>query len=216
VRYAPYLLLALVARLSDAQTPDTASRASGSVVGVVRDSLAKRPLAEALIQLVSADDPARFVRTSRSDSLGRFAINEVPAGRYMLGFFHPMLDSIGVETAQRQLYVGETGRPVQSDLGIPSPARLRAAVCGKLGPDSSGVIIGVVRDAKDGSPISGATFGIRTEAGQQPSRPARRVSYARSPTGLQAMRRRCRKNPRARGRCRGCAGTTPSPSCRGP
>ncbi len=157
MRYAPYLLLALIARFSDAQTPDTTHRASGSVVGVVRDSLAKRPLAEALVQLVSADDPAKFVRTSRSDSLGRFALNEIPAGRYMIGFFHPMLDSVGVEHAQRQLYVGENGKPVQSDLGIPSPARLRAAVCGKQGPDSSGVIIGVVRDSRDGSPIPGAT-----------------------------------------------------------
>jgi hypothetical protein len=157
VRYAPYLLLALIARFSDAQTPDTTRRAPGSVVGVVRDSLAKRPLAEALVQLVSADDPAKFVRTSRSDSLGRFAISAIPAGRYMIGFFHPMLDSVGIEHTQRQVYVGESGQPVQSDLGIPSPARLRAAVCGKQGPDSSGVIIGVVRDSNDGLPIPGAT-----------------------------------------------------------
>jgi hypothetical protein len=155
VTCTPCLLLALFARFADAQTPDTTRRASGSVIGVVRDSLAKRPLAEALVQLVSADDPARFVRTSTSDSLGRFAIREVPAGRYMLGFFHPMLDSVGVETAHHQLYVGGE-QPVHSDLGIPSPARLRTAVCGPQGADSSGVIIGVVRDAKDGAPIAGA------------------------------------------------------------
>ena len=74
----------------------------------------------------------------------------------MLGFFHPMLDSVGVETAQHQLYIG-SDQPVHSDLGIPSAARLRAAVCGPQGADSSGVIIGVVRGSKDGAPVAGAT-----------------------------------------------------------
>jgi hypothetical protein len=149
-------VLLLLARLSAAQTADTTHRApAAQVSGVVRDSVARRPIAEALVQLVSADDPAKFVRTSISDSLGRFAIRDVPVGRYTLGFFHPILDSLGVENALHALYVGSSNRAVHADLGTPSPARLRAAVCGKARPDSSGVIVGMVRDA-DGAPIAGA------------------------------------------------------------
>ena len=159
---ASYLCLALVARIADAQTPDTTRRAPGSrVSGVVRDSIARRPLAEALIQLVSADDPARFVRTAVSDSIGRYAINDVPVGRYTLGFFHPTLDSLGVETALHPVYVGSTGQPIRTDLSPPSPARLRAAACGKQANDSSGVIIGVVQDADGGGPVAGVT--VRAE-----------------------------------------------------
>ena len=154
---ASYLCLALIARIADAQTPDTTRRAPGSVHGVVRDSIGKRPIAEALIQLVSADDPARFVRTAVSDSIGRYAINDVPVGRYTLGFFHPVLDSLGVETALHPVYVGSTGQPVRTDLSPPSPARLRAAVCGNQASDSSGVIIGVVKDANSGAPVADVT-----------------------------------------------------------
>ena len=155
---ASYLCLALLARFADAQTPDTTGRAPATrISGVVRDSLARRPLAEALIQLVSADDPARFVRTAVSDSLGRYAIHDVPVGQYTLGFFHPMLDSIGVETALHPVSVGGSGQPIRTDLSVPSPARMRAAVCGKQGADSGGVIIGVVRDANGGSPVGGVT-----------------------------------------------------------
>lgn len=154
--------VALVAQIAAAQTADTTHRAPNApnalVTGVVRDSLARRPLAEALVQLVASDDPAKFVRTSISDSLGRFTIYDVPVGRYTLGFFHPMLDSMGVETAMHALYVGSSEKAIHADLGTPSAARLRAAMCGKSRPDSSGVIVGVVRDADSGNPISGATI----------------------------------------------------------
>jgi hypothetical protein len=153
------LLFALLAHAAGAQSPAAPPRAPGtSITGVVRDSVARKPLAEALVQLVSSDDPAKFVRTSVSDSLGRFAIADVPVGRYTIGFFHPMLDSLGLEAALRALYVGSSDQPVKADLGIPSASRLRAAVCGKERPDSSGVIIGIVRDAETGNPIPGVTI----------------------------------------------------------
>jgi hypothetical protein len=158
VRYIPYLLFALFAHFAGAQAPDTTTRAPGAkVTGVVRDSVARKPLAEALVQLVSADDPGKFVRTSKSDSAGRFAIQDVPIGRYTIGFFHPALDSLGIELALHALYVGSAEQSVKADLGTPSAARLRAEVCGKQGRDSSGVIIGIVRDAQTGSPAAGVT-----------------------------------------------------------
>ena len=83
-------------------------------------------------------------------------MNDVPDGRYILGFFHPMLDSLGVDAPLREVLV-YGGRSVHADLAIPSPSRLREVICGpRRGSDSAAVIVGVVRDAHDGSPVGGA------------------------------------------------------------
>jgi Carboxypeptidase regulatory-like domain/TonB-dependent Receptor Plug Domain len=126
------------------------------VSGVVRDSVAHLPLAGASVQLADVDDPTQ-VATAVSDSLGRFAFAGVADGRYTLGFFHALLDSLGVEAGQRELRV-EAHRAVRADLATPSPAQLRAAVCHvRAAADSGALLLGVVRDARDGAPLGGAT-----------------------------------------------------------
>lgn len=152
------LLVVLLARPAAAQAPDTTFRAPGATVsGVVRDSIARGPLAGAMVQLVGSDNLASYVRTAVSDSLGRFTILDVPGGRFTLGFFHPMLDSLGVEAPLHELYIDGRAR-VRADLAIPSPARLRAAICGPQSAlDSGAVVIGVVRDAQDRAPVAGVT-----------------------------------------------------------
>jgi hypothetical protein len=162
----PLLLVAaltVLSRPSAAQPPDAArttatAPVSGAVVsGVTYDSLAHAPLAGAMVQLVSADDPTRFSRSTTSDPLGRFTVADIPDGRYTLGFVHPMLDSLGMDSPTRALSVSGSA-PVRIDLAIPSPARLRAAVCGpRPEPDEGAVIVGVVRAAEDGAPVAGVT-----------------------------------------------------------
>ena len=154
------LLVAVLARTGAAQVRDTAQSVPGApmvaVSGVVHDSISRLPLAGATVQLVG-ETFATFVRTVHSDSLGRFTVGDVQAGRYKLGFFHPMLDSLGVEVPLRQVWVDGV-RPVRADLAIPSPARIRTAICGPRPPeDSSSVLIGVVRDARAGEPAGGVT-----------------------------------------------------------
>jgi hypothetical protein len=102
------------------------------------------PLAGAIVQLVSADGTPRFGRSAISDSLGRFTVVDVPSGRYMIGFFHPMLDSLGLEPILREIEVVDE-QPVRADLAIPSPARLRDAICGPRSAQNSGAVVaGVV------------------------------------------------------------------------
>ncbi len=158
MRIRPLLLAMLFARAANAETPDTTSSVAGaSVSGFVRDSIARAPLAGAVVQLVAADNPARFGRTANTDSTGRFVFNDVPDGSYTLGFFHPMLDSLGVEAPLRGVSVAGQ-KSVETELAIPSPGRLRAAICGKPAKgDSSALIVGVVRDAVTGTPASGVT-----------------------------------------------------------
>jgi hypothetical protein len=139
------LVMALVVQV------DGARISSATVSGIVRDSIARGPLIGAMVQIVAADDPAKFGRTVVTDSSGAFNISDVPDGRYMLGFYHAMLDSLGLEPTVREVSVSG-GRAVRADLAIPSPARLRATICGAAARDSGGILLGVVRDAHDGTP----------------------------------------------------------------
>lgn len=139
-----------------AQSLDAVRPAQGATLsGVTYDSLAAAPLARATVQLASADDPIGFSRSTLSDSLGRFTLTDVPDGRYTLGFLHPVLDSLGVDAPVRAVSVSGGGT-VRVDLAIPSPARLRAALCGaRAEPDDGAVIVGVVRAAEDATPAGG-------------------------------------------------------------
>ncbi|HEY0777094.1 MAG TPA: carboxypeptidase-like regulatory domain-containing protein [Gemmatirosa sp.] len=70
----------------------------GAVVrGIVVDSVADdAPLAGATAELVLARDPTQS-RTAHTDSAGKFQLDAVAPGRYVIGFFHPALDVYGVE-----------------------------------------------------------------------------------------------------------------------
>jgi hypothetical protein len=160
MRFWTFLCILPFVRMVDAQAPDTIRGAPRTTVsGIVHDSIGRKPLAGSVVQLVASDTPTPLARTAMADSLGRFTLDDVPAGRYMLGFFHPMLDSLGVEPPVRELTV-VGGQPVRADLAIPSPARLRAAICGARGADSGAVVVGVVRDARDGAPASGVAVTV--------------------------------------------------------
>ena len=129
--------------------------AQSTVRGAVHDSIAGGPLAGALVQLVAADSAARFGSTEVADSLGRFVFTGVPAGRYTIGFFHPMLDSLGLEPMLRAVSV-DADRTVRVDLATPSSARLRAAICdATTGEKPAAVVMGFVRDARTGAPAAG-------------------------------------------------------------
>ena len=158
MRVRPIIVVALFAQIAHAQAPDTPHHVPGTTVsGVVRDSIAHMPLNGAIVELVLADAPRRQALTAISDSLGRFTIMDVPDGRHMIGFVHPMLDSLGLETPVREVRI-DGHRPVRTDLAIPSAGRLREAICGvPADGDSGAVIIGIVREAQSKAPATGVT-----------------------------------------------------------
>src|SRR5213596_1069990 len=96
--------------------------------GRVFDSVAALPLAGAHVELVNADDRSRILFSTTSDSLGRFVLDSVARGRYIAGFLHPMLDSLGLAFTQRQLTVNADG-DVRVDLAVPAPERIQSALC---------------------------------------------------------------------------------------
>ena len=133
------------------------SPAVATVRGAVYDSIAGQPLAGALVQLVAADTGATYGRTVVSDSLGRFRFVDAPSGRFTLGFYHAVLDSLGLEPLLRTITVANGGA-VRADLATPSAARLRTAICGAPTPQNSGaVVMGFIRNAAGRAPASGVT-----------------------------------------------------------
>lgn len=135
------------------------SQARASVVGSVHDSLGRKPLAGAIIQVAQLDGANPHNHTARADSLGRFRVDSVASGKYMVGFFHPLLDSLGIEPPVRELTVGRDGT-FRTDLAIPSAESFRRSICGgpKSRPKSpSALLVGIVRNAKDRAVAPNAT-----------------------------------------------------------
>jgi len=157
------LLLSLSAFAADAQRSATPPRQPGGRVhGIVFDSLARAPLGSAWVQLAIADGRPDSSRTVVSDSLGQFSFDDVADGHYVLGFFHALADSLGIEPRGRSVFVAGH-RTVRADLAVPSGGTLRALVCGeRIGRDSGVVVqgatvIGIIRGAHGRSPQAGVS-----------------------------------------------------------
>jgi hypothetical protein len=128
------------------------------VYGTVYDSIAHAPLAHALVQLAASDGATTL--TAESDSLGRFAFDTVPPGRYAAGFLHPALEDLAVR--QPLPTVDVDGADVELDLATPAAARVLAATCPRaMLPDSSGLIVGRVLDASSGAPVANGRVDVQ-------------------------------------------------------
>jgi hypothetical protein len=128
---------------------------------MVYDSVARPPLRGASVQLVSANNPALPGVGAVSDSSGRFSLPGVAPGDYLLGFIHPVLDSLGIEPRVVRV-AARGGAPVAVTLTVPSARRIAAAICGdRPATDSTGVLIGHLMDAESGSGIAGARILVR-------------------------------------------------------
>jgi Carboxypeptidase regulatory-like domain len=143
------------------------AQARTRVRGMVFDSIASGPLARALVQVVNVEERTHIAFSGTSDSLGRFLFDEVPAGHYIAGFYHPMLDSLGLAGAQREFAVAPSAADSRLDLFIPSPVRVLGAHCGtpatekERKADSSGMFLGYVLDSRTLKPVAGATVTVR-------------------------------------------------------
>lgn len=159
----PALRAALLAGLAMVPTPQTAAAtaqrvpaqsasAPARVSGEVLDSVRSRPLSGATVQLVAAAEGGR-IRAAITDVAGQFVFDSVPAGVYLAGFLHPLLDSLGVESALLRVEV-TASEPVRLALGTPSAATLIEARCGAPTPElPRGMHFGTVRRA-DGRPLT--------------------------------------------------------------
>jgi hypothetical protein len=144
-------LLALAAAPLEAQIkPAAPPRAR--VRGEIIDSVRNRVLTGATVQLSATDNSGRILSTT-SNLQGIFQIDEVPAGTYLVGFLHPFLDSLGVESSLLRLEVS-TDEPISLPLATPSAATLIEARCGAPTAElPRGMFFGIVRSAS-GAPLA--------------------------------------------------------------
>jgi hypothetical protein len=148
---AAITILALASRVGFAQSDSADLGHSATVRGIVRDSISNSVLQNATVQLFAGT----FIRTATTDSAGSFAITGVPIGHYIIGFLHPLLDSIGIDPPLREI---DISGPAEVNLATPSPSRMKRAICGKsFSADSGAVIIGTVNDAISGAPSAGVS-----------------------------------------------------------
>jgi hypothetical protein len=146
-----------------AQSLAAQNAALSTVSGVVFDSLGRTPLARADVQLVLERAPGDSVRAffTDADEHGAFRIDSVPPGTYLLAFFHPRLDSLGIAVSPRRIAISAPTQ-IHADLGTPSPARLIASICSASDvSDTTAMLIGFVRDAATLEPRGAASVTIR-------------------------------------------------------
>jgi hypothetical protein len=137
--------------------------AQATVSGMVFDSTARVMLAGAVVQLARADAPgAPIAYSAQTDTGGRYVITGVQPGRYLAGFFHAVLDSLGVEPVARTFDVGAGNRNVRLPLAVPSARTIANVLCGaNAATDSTSAVFGRLYDAETLRPVAGATVVVR-------------------------------------------------------
>lgn len=134
-----------------AQTPATvptpARTGKAKIIGVVVDSVNNRYLDGADV-LVDGTNIA-----TRTDSLGKFTIENLPPGTYRVGVFHPVLDTLGLSIVTAPFRVGPDSVSF-AVLAVPSPETMVARICPPPAtPAAASAIIGVVEDAETGKAV---------------------------------------------------------------
>ncbi len=151
-------VLLLVATSVAAQ--QTAPPAQPSVKGVVFDSVAGRPLVGAMVQVTGASGAVTGRTASAvTDTAGRYAVSGLPAGRYVAGFFHDALDTLGLVGEPRAVNISEGEATL--NLATPSPRTIISTICGPNAvSDSLGLLIGHVHKTGTSAPLAGATVTV--------------------------------------------------------
>ncbi len=153
------LLPALHVPLLLAAQDAPATRVSARISGVVFDSVGSAPLVGALVQLVPASS-VTSARSRVSDVAGAFSFDSLERGRYLLGFYHPLLDSLGLTSPTSVIDVRTSGE-LRVPLSTPSAHTIRVNRCGpESDRDSTGVLIGYVRSATDAMGRARATVKV--------------------------------------------------------
>lgn len=136
------------------------SETSGRIEGVVFDSVHARPLANARVVAAGTAAQSEARREATSDSTGRYHIDSLAAGRYLVGFESALLDSLEVTLSPREANVA-SAQGTTLNLALPSAAKLRSAVClGATIPPQTGVIFGHVVSAETESPVAGVAVAM--------------------------------------------------------
>ncbi|MDF1506396.1 hypothetical protein, partial [Roseisolibacter sp. H3M3-2] len=155
------LLPALAASVLATAVVPRAASAQPALRGVVWDSLAGAPLADALVQFAPGADPGAAAWTARPDGAVRWRIDALPAGEYVGAIFHPTLDALGLTPPSCRVRAAADAATV-GDFALPGARRLRRLLCGgeAAARDFAVVLVGEVRDADTDEPVADARVSL--------------------------------------------------------
>ncbi|MEO7083539.1 MAG: carboxypeptidase-like regulatory domain-containing protein [Gemmatimonadaceae bacterium] len=119
--------------------------------GLVRDSLSGRPIPSARVSLVGTS------LSSTTNAKGEFVMSGVLPGEYEVEITTPSLDSVRA-LHRSALEFADASQSLE--VRVPNGAQLQAALCGAVGLDKPGVIVGSVRVMRDTVPAKGQPVAV--------------------------------------------------------
>jgi hypothetical protein len=130
--------------------------ATGRLEGTIAPWIASRSVHTAQVSVVSLESDASTTVTARVDSSGRYRLDSLAPGRYLVQVSHPTLDSLDVTLPPGEVVI-VASQWTRADFSLPSGDELRNVVCSglSLGPEKA-VIAGRVIDAETRVPLAGA------------------------------------------------------------
>jgi hypothetical protein len=137
--------------------PAHAQQRVGRLEGTVTEGLDSKLARTAWVSMVRLDADGGATLNPKPDERGRFRVDSIPAGRYLVQIGNAMLDSLDVAlpTSEVQIRDGETAR---ATFVLPAGARLRDAICqGVQLPSGKVVVAGRATNVDTDKPIAGAT-----------------------------------------------------------
>jgi len=157
----------IVTRIEEAGGSTVLEAQTGTVEGIVLDSLGADAVPGARIAIVGS------TQSVYTDAEGRFRISGLTSGTYSVGFSHPSLTRLGFEPAAITRAV-EAGGVTSVRFVMPSRAELLAAACrGEERPDGTGVLVGWIRDQISGLALPGAVVRVGWTGWRFPSQGTR-------------------------------------------
>ena len=150
------LLLAASVALVIRPATLVAQQRVGGLQGTVRERIDSRSIRAASVSLVPVESESSPTISIRPDAKGRFQLDALPAGRYLVQVSSPTLDSLELSLPPQQVEIA-AGRMARFDFTLPSGTTLRDAVCQglKLG-EGKAVVAGRAINADTDRPIPGA------------------------------------------------------------
>ena len=172
----------------------------GTLEGTVTAGAASRPSQTVTVSVTRLEPEPALSRVARTDSLGRYRLDSLPAGRWLLEISSALLDSMQLAVGAREVRI-EAGSTVRLDLALPSEAMVRAAIesaeqsaaqaavdtaTGELQLTGTASLAGVVRGAA-GEPLSGVQLHVRDARGSVASDSTGRYVLAALPAGTHVL-----------------------------
>src|SRR5258705_5948334 len=158
-RYALSALAALTlfsAPLGAQATGLVGAQATGRIEGTITDSIHAAHLATANVLAVRIEPEPSVSSGVTTDVRGQYRIDSLVAGRYMVDFASPLLDSLEITLPPREVSV-VAERVTRVDFALPSGQTLRLAACPELIlAKETGAVVGRLVDAGTDRPLAEA------------------------------------------------------------